>query len=170
MEKTEFIYVRWIRKYTYAFVIIVVAVAVLDVFVSKLFGFRVDGILGIAKDTLLVMVGWYVYYRYVNRRKLFSRKGYYWVSDGVVYIQTERRTYLLTRIKKVAAVTLSFLFDFKCGHLSIAFEDEELVLVSQSNKSIKNFFDCELAPLLNAILDNNPQLIENKESCTWETK
>lgn len=170
MEKTEFTYERWVRKHTYGFVFAVFAVFVLNKIFSNLFAFNLNGILDFAVDIVLIVAGWYAYYHYVNRRKLFLCKGYYWVSDDVVHIQTESRTYLLTRIKKVTAVTLSFAFDSKYGHLSIAFEDEELTFVSRSKGSLQTFYGCELAPLLNAILDNNPQLTKNEDSDTWEAK
>lgn len=172
MEKTEFIYEKHARKVVIAWVIAMFLAATLVYFIRMFSGLQLNGVLSFVAELLLTGIIYIVCVRCFNYFKLFQYKGYYWVNFGNVYIEKNNKTYSLSTTKWVSAFVWRLVFNFGYGRLTILLEDGDrsFLFCSRTQKHLNSFFDCELAPLLNAILDNNPQLIENKDSGTWEVK
>ena len=173
MKKTEFIYAKRMVKHIFAWAIAIFGLFTLSFLKGKFFGMHLNGILSFLVEFLLIFCFLSILstaYRYIDRHNLFQCKGYYWVSNGVVYIQTKKETYSLENIECVCVSDWSFPGDFRHGQLTIKLKDNKLVFSSLPKYTIETFFDCDLAPLLDTILANNPQLIKDEDLDLWEAK
>lgn len=170
MEKTEFIYSKSMLRFTSVWTIALFAKIALDSLNDKFWGIRLNGIFGFFVNFLLFSALLAPCYYIINHYKLFQRKGYYWVNDGIVYIQTKKETYSLDNIECVSVSDWSFPGDFRHGQLTIKLKDNKLVFSSLPKYTIETFFDCDLAPLLDTILAHNPQLIKDEDLDWWEAE
>lgn len=170
MEKTEFVYSKSMLRFTSVWTIALFAKIALDSLNDKFWGIQLNGILGFFVNFLLFAALLAPCYYIINHYKLFQRKGYYWVNDGIVYIQTKKETYSLENIECVSVSDWSFPGDFRHGQLTIKLKDNKLFFSSLPKYTIETFFDCDLAPLLDTILAHNPQLIKDEDLDWWEAK
>ena len=92
---------------------------------------------------------------------MFLKKGAYWVEDGTVFLEVNRKAYRLNSVKAVYGMTTSYFGLTKVALLKIETAERKLTLASPSIKRTECFSDSILVPLLETILENNPQLRKN---------
>lgn len=116
---------------------------------------------------IVAAIGILIYYKYTENNKWFMKKGEFWVEDGILYIQTERKIYEVKNVKWLRGTTVSAYGYAKSGMLVIQFQKTKVVFVSTSIDSTECFADSELFPLFETILHYNPQLKKDDTIEFW---
>lgn len=168
MEKTEFTYERFYLKCI--LVLIMASLAFLSGF--ALLGQRT---LGLVSDDFIHEVLWFILmvvfiswsYKITKHLKFLRCKGFYWISDGVVHIQKKNKVYPLVNIQLVRTGSYSYILIEESGMLTVKTENKTLSFFSLADSSIESFSDCDLVPLLEAILSCNPQLVKDEDRDIW---
>ena len=94
-----------------------------------------------------------------QEHKWFLREGFYWVENGIVFIEKGKKFYELKNIKALVGTTISFMSSAKSGMLKIELENKKnITFVLSSKEPIKTFSDSKLLPLFEIILENNTAL------------
>lgn len=157
MEKTEFIYQRWFLRVLCSAMMLpfIILIQLLLVELSGIedANFWINLIL-----VIICFLGFGLYYKYTQNCKWFLRKGSYWVEDGIVYIQTNKKTYELKNVKCLMGTTVSAYGYAKSGMLKIDIGKRTITLASPSIRKIKSFSDSELLPLFETVLEYNTEL------------
>lgn len=160
MKKTRFFYQKYFLR---AFcVIVIVPIAA---FLQYLF----DIVTTVQEENfwftwicdLAVFAGVFAYFKSTEKCRLFLKKGAYWVEDGTVFLEVNRKAYRLNSVKAVYGMTTSYFGFTKVALLKIETAERKLTLASPSIKRTECFSDSILVPLLETILENNPQLRKN---------
>ena len=98
------------------------------------------------------------YSKFTQHCKWFISKGAYWIEDGIILIETRKKTYSLNNIKCLCGTTISFGGYIKSGMLKIDFNHKTLTFISLSTENIKTFSDSGLFNLFETVLQHNTNL------------
>lgn len=107
----------------------------------------------------IIMLFWlFIYYKFTQKYKWFERTGFYWITNGLVYIQKHSKTYELKNIKWVKGTTTSVFGMEKSGMLAIQLDNKKIILVSSQTESVDSFADSDLLLIFETILECNTDL------------
>lgn len=90
VEKTEFIYQRWYLRLFFAVVMLPLEFTVQMLFAEWLEIEYADFWYGLL-CIVIGLIGIGIYYKLTEHTKWFLKKGFYWVENGMVYIQKVKR-------------------------------------------------------------------------------
>ena len=165
MQKTEFTYQRWyLRIFGAAIVlpfVVTIQVLVLNNFVMPDWMFW----LFCAFTTILGLV---IYYIVTEKKPLFVKKGYYWIKNDIVYIQTNR-TYAVKNVTWLKGDTVN-AYGFRASMIVVEYGKTKITIFSDSIRKGIDFSQTSLYPIFNKILANNPDLKKDALSEYWYEK
>lgn len=163
MEKTEFTYQRWYFRILCAGLNVPI-VFILSIVIASLIDSNDKQYLILT--AVLAMLGAALYYKRTENSPLFLKKGYYWIENGVVFIQIAKKVYEIKDVTWLRGCTTS-AYGSKTGMLIVEHEKSKLILFSKSSKANTSFSATELYPVFQAVLSNNPQLKRDAELDDW---
>lgn len=166
MEKTLFTYQRWFLRIGCAGISLPF-VLIIQRLVAKLMDIEYANFWYILICAAIMLIWLYIYYKFTQKHTWFEREGFYWVEDGIVYIQKQNKIYELKDVKWLRGTTVSVYGMAKSGMLVIQFEKNKIVLVSSQNTSVDSFADSELLPLFEMILEYNAELKKDDTLDYW---
>ena len=170
MEKTEFTYERFYSKCILAIIMAFAFGCGFALLSQGIFELVPEGFIRKLLWVILTFVFIFCSYKVMKHLKFLRCKGFYWIRDGVVHIQKKNKVYPLVNIQLVRTGSYSAMAIEDSGMLSVKLEDETLSFFSLADSSIKRFSDCDLVPLLEAILSCNPQLVKDDDRDIWRMK
>ena len=97
----------------------------------------------------------------------FERTGAYWIKDGTVYIQKQKKVYEIKKVKWLRGTTISAYDMAKAGMMVIKFDKKKIVLVSSQTTSVDTFANCELLHIFETIFQYNTDLIKDDTLEFW---
>ena len=166
MKKTEFIYQRWYLRLFSAAVMLPLVFAV-QMMVAEWMDIEYANFIYVLFSILIALTGIVIYYKLTEHNKCFFGKGFYWVENGMVYIQKGKKICEVQDVTWLSGTTVSVWGFARSGMLIIQYPKKKIVLFSISIKDGKNFADSELLHLFETILDNNDHLHKDENYAFW---
>lgn len=170
MEKTEFTYERFYLKCILVGIMALAFASGLALLGRRIFGLASEGFVHELVWMILTFVFICCSHKITKHFKFLRCKGSYWISDGIVHIQKKNKVYPLVNIQLVRTGSYSAMTIEDSGMLTVKLENKTLSFFSLADSSIESFSDCDLVPLLEAILSCNPQLVKDKDRDIWRAK
>ena len=166
MDKTLFTYQRWFLRIGCAGIalpfILIIQVLVAELMNIEYANFLYNLIFGI-----IMLIWLYIYYKFTQKHNWFERTGAYWIKDGTVYIQKQKKVYEIKKVKWLRGTTISAYGMAKAGMMVIKFDKKKIVLVSSQTISVDTFANCELLHIFETIFQYNTDLIKDDALEFW---
>ena len=163
MEKIEFEYQRWYLR-------IFCALCLLPVLLLLQFG--IEKMIPM-KDSLYLMMcattaifASMLYYKYTENAKMFFEKGYYWIDNGVVFIEKKNKVYEIKNVEWLRGDMLS-IYGTKASMLVVEYQKKKFMLCSKPLKEKVDFSKTDFYEIFELILLHNPQLEKDKSLDYW---
>lgn len=163
MEKTEFTYQCWYFRILCAGLIVPIVFVISLIILSLA---DINDIIFLLINAVLAILGATLYYKYTENTPLFLKKGYCWIENGVVFIQTAKKVYEIKNVTWLRGCTTS-AYGSKAGMLIVKHEKLKTILFSKSSSTNTSFSATQLYPVFQAILSNNPQLKKDADLDDW---
>ncbi len=157
MNKTPFTYQRWFFK---AFCLTLINIlAIFSIYgLLELTRIQYDDFWISWLYVAIIVVITHFYFKLTKSSKFFVREGAYWIEDGIVFIETEKKTYSLNNVEGIFGTTISFWGYNKSGMLKFDYNRKTLTLMSLEVEDIKSFSESGLYGLFETTRENNPEL------------
>ena len=136
MEKTEFIYQKWYLRLFFAAVMLPLEFTIQMLFAEWLEIEYADFWYGLL-CIVIGLIGIGIYYKLTEHTKWFLKKGFYWVENGMVYIQKGKKIYAVQDVTWLSGTTVSVWGFARSGMLIIQYPKKKIVLFSASMKDGK---------------------------------
>ncbi len=169
MQKTEFIYQRWYLRLFFAAVMLPLELTI-EILFAAWMGIEYADFIYVLLCVLIGLAGISIYYKLTAHTELFFKKGFYWVENGMVYIQKGKKIYAVQDVAWLRGTTVSVWGLARSGMLVIEMPKNKIVLFSSVMKDGKNFADCESLHLFETVLSYNSHLNKDDNFDFWYEK
>lgn len=165
MEKIEFrfqyYYLRWICSLPCLIIAILLNCVIVKLIQQEIWVYFLCAIMMITFMKL--------YYYFTQKYGWFNRKGYYWIEDKTVYIQTGKKTMKVDLVRELLGEVVE-VYSNCCTMILIDTGKKKYKLFSVQLENSKQFKDSSIYELYQALLDKfnlQPVKVFNQKTDYW---